>query len=240
MTTDDDRKDKRLRQEIHAETKRKREEKKRAEYEKLRTPVWMRPGADDVDYELCLKMECWSIEEGVALLLGKNPKIVTNSEVMDSRLISDADIEFKRQYDAIMESAFRSVNIERLKEFNTPQNFIQWAKDRNITIPGDLEANIQPNSTSCDKLTLIKIIEPQRQDDWFNCIRDCVKEFEADHKRTPNEAQLWGRLISNPPTGYEVQSETIKKKPVLQLSGVPMDRETFKKRYKVYYPTDKP
>lgn len=118
---------------------------KRWEEEKIK-PVWRKSGADDVNYEYWCKKDCWSIDEGVALLLGKNPKIVTYNDVRFKLPSSDADFKFTRQYDEIRELALRSLMAKRLNEFNTPQYFIEWAREKDISIPNDLEMNILSNS----------------------------------------------------------------------------------------------
>jgi len=89
-------------------------------------------------------------------------------------------------------------------------------------------------------LDLKKITPPSRSDDWYLCIRECIKEFEEEFKHTPIEAQLWNRLIKFPPKGWGVEpiEKTIKGKVIttLYLPGKPLDREAFHKRFEGYYP----
>lgn len=74
---------------------------------------------------------------------------------------------------------------------------------------------------------------PLRKDDWFNAIRDCVREFANEKGETPSNTKLWLRMIDTPPNDYGISSDGKR----LTMSGVdPLDRETFNKRYKNYFP----
>lgn len=78
------------------------------------------------------------------------------------------------------------------------------------------------------------MVEPKNKDDWFYAIRDCVREFEKETGRTPNETQLWIRLKTAPPNTYGISTNG--KGELLIAGESPLDREAFKKRYGRLYP----
>ncbi|MDP2201775.1 MAG: hypothetical protein Q8K07_07135 [Methylicorpusculum sp.] len=81
---------------------------------------------------------------------------------------------------------------------------------------------------------------PSRQDDWFDLIVDMTKSYFAEFGSLPNEAQAWGRLWTNPPTGYAIETGMDKGEDCLKIPGKnPLSKSAFLKRWKKYT-ADKP
>lgn len=76
---------------------------------------------------------------------------------------------------------------------------------------------------------------PDSEEPWVNAIRAAVREFVADHGRCPGRTELWNRLQSRPPAGYQVQSDFHLKEACLVMPGErPLGRAAFHKRWKRY------
>ena len=89
------------------------------------------------------KMTYWSIEEGVSLLLGKNPKKVS-SEIMRERLdqYSVENSPFVKLYLGILDLANLAVRAGVIGKFLHPSSFLVWANENNLDIPENLQAAV--------------------------------------------------------------------------------------------------
>lgn len=127
----------------------------------------------------------------------------------------------------------------------TLDEFLKWAEEKAgwsihdsfpriekvISIAGN--DGVQ-NTTRAENREITAMQEPKTKDDWFYAIKQCILDFEAAHEYTPNEAELWIRLKTNPPTSYGI---TTTAKGERTLAGdSPLDREAFGKRYRRLYP----
>ncbi|WP_336492390.1 hypothetical protein [Methylobacterium nigriterrae] len=75
----------------------------------------------------------WTIEEGVALSMGYEPRAV-NSEIL-----SGVDHLPARMYAERLSFAVRARHMEHLKDFNEPASFIKWAKSQGLSFDPELE-----------------------------------------------------------------------------------------------------
>lgn len=84
---------------------------------------------------------------------------------------------------------------------------------------------------------VIPFKEPKQKDDWFEVIRDCIRDFEREFHYTPSEGQIWHRLHANPPRGWEIKPVKRGEVDCLQLDGEKdLTREGLRQRYKRLYP----
>lgn len=89
------------------------------------------------------KMSYWSIEEGVSLLLGKNPQKVS-SEIMRERLdqYSVDNSPFVKLYLGILKLANQAVRSGVIGKSLHPSSFLVWANENNLEIPENLRAAV--------------------------------------------------------------------------------------------------
>jgi polyhydroxyalkanoate synthesis regulator phasin len=88
------------------------------------------------DFDHWAKMEYWTVDEGIALLLGRSPAALIWDHVkhIESHVIW--------QFARIREAAQRAVNWKTLHEGNRPGAFILWAKRFEYPVPQELEEKV--------------------------------------------------------------------------------------------------
>jgi hypothetical protein len=87
------------------------------------------------DFDHWGKAAYWSIDEAIALLLGKSPKVVTWERVKPYEGVSP----FAARYAQIRDLAQRSVAVKELYAPALPAFFLAWAKRMDFQIPDELE-----------------------------------------------------------------------------------------------------
>ncbi len=105
----------------------------------------------------------------------------------------------------------------------------------------DLNVRLEDNIKGDDCLGIntgnFQIKEPTRKNDWFDCIRDHALDFFNKHNKHPLESQLWSMMYSSSLPEWSLLIN--EKNSQILLGGKALDRETFKKRYRDYFPADK-
>lgn len=89
------------------------------------------------DFDQWAKMEYWTVDEGIALLLGRSPTVLVWDKVQN--VASPVVLQFAR----IREAAQRAVNWKTLHAGNRPGAFIAWAKRFEHPVPAELEEKVQ-------------------------------------------------------------------------------------------------
>lgn len=88
------------------------------------------------DFDHWAKMEYWTVDEGIALLLGRSPAALTWDHI--KHIGSPIVWQFAR----IREAAQRAVNWKTLHVGNRPGAFILWAKRFEYAVPEELEEKV--------------------------------------------------------------------------------------------------
>ena len=88
----------------------------------------------DADFDCWSKAPCWTVEEGIALSFGKNPRVV-NWAILGSCPGHPFAIEYQSRLDL----AVRAKTIGDLQSINRPTDFIRWAKTNGIEFAAELE-----------------------------------------------------------------------------------------------------
>ncbi len=91
------------------------------------------------NYEHWVKMAYWSIDEAVALSLGRDPNYVSWKHVQSLTSISP----FAAQFSAKREIAIRAKTMGQLWEQTIPSNFLAWAGRMGFECPVELIASVQ-------------------------------------------------------------------------------------------------
>ncbi|MBP6103812.1 MAG: hypothetical protein KBD23_00385 [Gammaproteobacteria bacterium] len=96
-----------------------------------------------VDFNDWIKISLWSLEESIALLLGRNPEVVKWNELHEcihrNALSFDEDDIFCSDYLKLRDLVLEGLDNQEIGEFNTPSYFIQWATNKGVEIPEPLQ-----------------------------------------------------------------------------------------------------
>lgn len=93
---------------------------------------WYNRAENRADFRHWLKMPYWSVEEGLILLFGYNPRRVNFEDI---KKYDDPVCEHMRDG---LELAKRSIQVEALLALNSPKAFVKWANDVEIAVPEKL------------------------------------------------------------------------------------------------------
>lgn len=100
---------------------------------KERTRFFNLPSAD-ADIEYWSKVEFWTLDESIALLLGKSPEVVNWDSV--SPLVNVS--AFAKQYERLRNLALRATAMNRGQTAIYPDAVMAWANDMEIVMPRGL------------------------------------------------------------------------------------------------------
>jgi hypothetical protein len=90
------------------------------------------------DFGYWAKLSYWSIEEAVALVLGRDPKHANRKGIGPYLQVSP----FARLYEQTLELANRAVGVQQLTNATLPGAFLAWAKRYDIAVPVELEVAV--------------------------------------------------------------------------------------------------
>ncbi len=102
------------------------------------------------DFNHWSKMPFWSLDEGIALLLGKDPAIVywgLIREYVDYHISSELCVHYSKLRTVV----FRALKAEEIHESNSPTAFLAWAAMKNIKIPEVLQEEMAGQNKFCRK-----------------------------------------------------------------------------------------
>jgi hypothetical protein len=106
----------------------------------------------------------------------------------------------------------------------------------NILVPPPPSDMLPRHSES----NFLPITEPQKKDEWYECIKAASLAYQQEHGTPHSQGSLWRWLHESPPADFGIEAINISKKTTKLLMGTyPLDRESFRKRYLNYFPTDK-
>ena len=109
----------------------------------------------DADFGYWSKHECWSLDESVALLLGKAPEVVTWKAVQPFVNIS----KFAKQYERLRNLALRAQAMNRGQSAVYPTAVLAWANEVDIQVPDD----VSPENLDRSKLEVRSLLSAPRR-----------------------------------------------------------------------------
>lgn len=92
----------------------------------------------NADFEHWGKLSYWTLDEAVALSLGKAPEVVNWDLVKD--LVSKST--FAHKYSRIRELVLRAKHLGRLHDPVLPSAFLEWAKQLDVPYPAPIEEQV--------------------------------------------------------------------------------------------------
>ena len=165
-----------------------------------KSQLWNIVSATLVDFEYWSKMPYWSIEEGIALLLRRNPRVVTYKLVNNKHAPSSV---FKIEYMDIYEIARRSsisIGENEIGKSNSPKSFLNWAKINNFKIPNELKVEVvKRNDKPIDYKNLFNsaIINIEKLEAEKKTLLQQLTNSNdnVNHQLHPKEKTNWGRIV---------------------------------------------
>jgi hypothetical protein len=100
---------------------------------------WFNQPQAAADFGHWSKAEHWSLDEAVALVLGKAPEVVNWSKLESLKQISP----FVKNYERLRDLAHRAAAWKKLYDPVLPLLFFKWAKENDIDIPAALESKTE-------------------------------------------------------------------------------------------------
>lgn len=100
------------------------------------------------DFRYWGKMACWSLDEAIALSLGKDPSLVNAAALFEERYVpaAQARSRFPGEYARRSEQAKRALSTRQLRDPVDPQAFLAWAQIVFESLPSELL--VQANYTA--------------------------------------------------------------------------------------------
>jgi len=149
------------------------EKLKREFEEEEKKKIWNRT-ASKARFAYWSKMPYWSISEGIILLLGFDPRAVTEEDL--TRFYGLLKFSAQKRYEEINELAIRSLKCGQLSRDNTPNKFIQWARHYSLSIPSELETLINYQSGDLESSVAVHVLP-----------LSAPKDINIPHKKTTEE-----------------------------------------------------
>lgn len=98
------------------------------------------------DFKFWAKMPVWTIEEGIALALEKDPEVVSWSVLQSS-----SEVSYAERYRRKRMLAQRAVTIGRLSDPCAPADFLKWAIHYGVQFPPDLQTAVADYNRECER-----------------------------------------------------------------------------------------
>jgi hypothetical protein len=168
------------------------EERSKERKEELEKGFFFDQPSADANFQEWYRMPDWSIEEAVALSLGKDPKIV-NPDSLDN--YSNYNHNFNsyhkgstlyKDYKLRMETLIRFINAKKVSTHPTPLEFVTWAQENDFYIPEELKNLIHKRWViSNDSKT-----ENETLQEEFQKIKSLYEELKKQPIKEENEEKL--------------------------------------------------
>jgi hypothetical protein len=150
----------------------------------------------DADFDCWGKVApSWTIEEGIALSFGKNPRVV-NWAILSSCPEHPFAIEYRRR----LELAVRAEAIGDLQPSNRPADFIKWAKANGFEFPAELEEAVNKRAPTES--------QPREPKAMLKMIAVLVKTFHFDpYKNNKAAASIASKIHLH---GMDIDEKTVR------------------------------
>lgn len=186
------------------------------------------------DFDYWCKASFWTLEEAMALTLGKEPRLVTSDSVKAEERFSPFVQEFKQR----LELGRRAEIAGQLPPLFNSLTFIVWAKHIDLSCPPEMEALITPSSGS-------RVDWKAKYEEEAAAHAIAKKELEAREVITkgagvrpvsPKERESLLKLVIGMAVekfGYDPKASksptTERIATALRTQGIPLDEDTIRK-----------
>jgi hypothetical protein len=196
----------------------RRKRRARAEAEE-RGRFFNNPRAD-ADFVHWSKAAYWTVDEGVALLLGKSPDVVNSDSVRDYTEVS----AFAHGYAKLRDLARRSQDSGQLARRIEPPIFLEWAKRIGIEYPYELgekvmsttratraEAVADPPQAPPQKITKQKPLSVRERDTVLKMLGGIALKRYGYNPKAVRNAAITAIVADLDAAGVHVDADTVRK-----------------------------
>lgn len=137
---------------IHTEAQAKANEAARVAADARERSMFYNLPTANADFDHWGKMAYWSLDEGIALCFGKDPRAVNWGMVNPYVNVSP----FAKQFADAREIASRAALVNEIAQSNIPGPFIAWAKRVGLPLPAELETKVAERGPIVDWRTVFE------------------------------------------------------------------------------------
>lgn len=124
------------------------------------------------------KMPYWSLEESVALLLGRDPEVV-NWDIVQHYQEWPFYTELSINYTKLRNLILRAFKMKEIEEQNAPFAFLQWADSRNVEVPEELRVLVEDVINIKSQMDAETEYLLQSKDDEIAVLQKRITELES-------------------------------------------------------------
>ena len=175
------------------------------------------------DFNHWSKAEHWSLDEAIALVLGKAPEIVSWDKIKTYVGTSP----FVKQYSRLRDLAERAKVWEKLYDPVLPPIFLKWAEDNEIAVPAELAEKVaklkgklvdwkkqyEDANAACDQLRSgyeqLQKMYAQHIADWKGVVEKKSDLIEAAHLRIEELEGELTAISSAPPAPEPAKTQSL-------------------------------
>lgn len=141
----------------------------------------------EADFVYWANMPFWTLDEGIALLLGKDPERV-NWGVIRHYVNSEFSIDLCFDYSKLRTLILRSLDVGEIEESNSPAVFLTWAESKQVKIPEMLHQqvahrkdDIKDGTSVIDQFNVVTIKEKEIEGlkEEINLLQKRIVELEG-------------------------------------------------------------
>lgn len=147
---------------------------------------WYNQPEANADYDYWSKAAYWSLDEAIALVLGKDPRKVTWNELCSIKSLFP--LPFVTKFEEIRELAQRAVSYQQLQNTVRPGLFLVWANQISLDIPEALEEAVKQNGVTIEDWKYL-------YDELLQTHNDMVKEANTKFAQLSKESASLQQLI---------------------------------------------
>jgi hypothetical protein len=157
------------------------------------------------------KMPYWSLDEGIALLLGQDPSFI-NWNIVKDYLEWPFHTLLSSNYAKLRNLVLRAFELQEIEEPIAPVAFLKWAENRSIEIPDGLQ----------EQVMAIKSVNAEAENETTNLLKMKDEEIAMLQKRiTELEGLVW--------KGFDEGKETYSKELAIAVQAHNVVSKNWKK-----------
>lgn len=199
-----------------AEERPKEQEEKRIKADKEEKDRYFNQPDANADFDFWSKVAYWTLDEAIALSLGKDPQKVKWDGIKS--LIDRSP--FIQGYGQRRDLANRAKTAGQIKEPTTPSTFVQWAHENDLSFPQQLAEKVKERMKKTD----VTVSTPSAP------VKPKANELKTREKETL--LKMIGGMAMK---GYGYDPKAAKNQAVTEIAddlaglGVPLDADTVRK-----------
>jgi hypothetical protein len=181
-------------------------------HKEQREKFYSRPESQ-ADFKIWSQKEIWTLDEAVALLLGKNPRVVTWSVVQADIGVIQFVKEFAELKDTVSRASPAGTFGDQGREGFSPREFLEWVRTKSIEIPAALwdavhssELDVEPRA-SPDEKPVHHRERPSLHKMIYVLAARGKESVDTDETTFVNRVVDWAKLC-----GFKLDDQTVRRR----------------------------